>query len=152
MQGEWDQVCWFNGEELKHLQQQDECEALVPLYESASLEAMAYFGNRPVFVKRSMENPCHIKVQILVDSTEYDIQLWERGCSIQQHHQKVFKLAPTFTLSNDLCYELQDYTKMLTSVAKYENVGIVQFLINEQLHPDFIEVNSYIQVEHTVTK
>lgn len=125
---------------------------LVALYEAASSEAKASFGDGSVFVERFVERPRHIEVQILGDGTGNVVHLWERDCSVQRRHQKVVEMAPAFTLPMELRQQLHQYAIQLTSAAKYKNAGTVEFLVDEEMRPYFIEVNPRIQVEHTVTE
>jgi pyruvate carboxylase len=125
---------------------------LVPLYKEATSEALASFGDGAVFVERFVDRPRHIEIQIVGDGTGNVVHLWERDCSVQRRHQKVIEMAPAWTLPDDLRTQLHDYATKLTSMAKYKNAGTVEFLIDSQLRPYFIEVNPRIQVEHTVTE
>jgi pyruvate carboxylase len=127
-------------------------EDLVSFFESASSEALASFGDGSVFIERFVDRPRHIEVQIIGDGTGNVVHLWERDCSIQRRHQKVIEMAPAFTLPMELRVQLQDYAVKLTSEAKYKNAGTVEFLVDSELRPYFIEVNPRIQVEHTVTE
>jgi len=127
-------------------------EDLVSLFESASSEALASFGDGSVFIERFVDRPRHIEVQVIGDGTGNVVHLWERDCSIQRRHQKVIEMAPAFTLPMDLREQLQQYAVKLTSAAKYKNAGTVEFLVDSELRPYFIEVNPRIQVEHTVTE
>jgi pyruvate carboxylase len=125
---------------------------LVPLFEAASSEALASFGDGSVFVERFVDRPRHIEVQIIGDGTGNIVHLWERDCSVQRRHQKVIEMAPAFILPDDLRKQLHDYAVQLTSAANYKNAGTVEFLVDSELRPYFIEVNPRIQVEHTVTE
>ena len=125
---------------------------LVPFFESASSEALASFGDGSVFIERFVDRPRHIEVQIIGDGTGNVVHLWERDCSVQRRHQKVIEMAPAFTLPMELRKQLQDYAINLTSAAKYKNAGTVEFLVDSEMRPYFIEVNPRIQVEHTVTE
>lgn len=127
-------------------------EDLVNLYEAASSEALASFGDGSVFVERYVERPRHIEVQIIGDGSGNVVHLWERDCSVQRRHQKVVEMAPAFTLPDDLRAQLHQYAIQLTAAANYKNAGTVEFLVDDQLRPYFIEVNPRIQVEHTVTE
>ena len=127
-------------------------EDLIQLFEVASSEALASFGDGSVFVERYVERPRHIEVQIIGDGSGNVVHLWERDCSIQRRHQKVIEMAPAFSLPMELREELHRYAIQLTSAAKYKNAGTVEFLVDDQLRPYFIEVNPRIQVEHTVTE
>merc|ERR1719296_418399 len=127
-------------------------EDLIPFFESASSEALAAFGDGSCFVERFVERPRHIEVQIIGDGRGDVIHLWERDCSIQRRHQKVIEMAPAWSLPDELRAELHKYAVELTSAAKYKNAGTVEFLLDQQNRPYFIEVNPRIQVEHTVTE
>mmetsp|Transcript_12902 Transcript_12902/g.19627 ORF Transcript_12902/g.19627 Transcript_12902/m.19627 type:complete len:1235 (+) Transcript_12902:119-3823(+) len=125
---------------------------LVPFFESASSEAAAAFGDGSVFIERFVDKPRHIEIQIIGDGTGNVVHLWERDCSIQRRHQKVIEMAPAWSLPDDLRRDLHAYAVKLTSEAKYKNAGTVEFLVDAELRPYFIEVNPRIQVEHTVTE
>lgn len=127
-------------------------EDLVALFEAASSEALASFGDGSVFVERFVDRPRHIEVQIIGDGTGNIVHLWERDCSVQRRHQKVVEMAPAWTLPDELRAQLHKYAIDLTSAAKYKNAGTVEFLVDSELRPYFIEVNPRIQVEHTVTE
>jgi pyruvate carboxylase len=125
---------------------------LIPFFESASSEALASFGDGSVFIERFVDRPRHIEVQIIGDGTGNVVHLWERDCSVQRRHQKVIEMAPAFTLPDDLRAQLHQYAIQLTSASKYKNAGTVEFLVDSEMRPYFIEVNPRIQVEHTVTE
>ena len=127
-------------------------EDLVPFWEAASSEALASFGDGSVFVERFVDRPRHIEVQIIGDGTGKVVHLWERDCSVQRRHQKVIEMAPAWTLPDELRAQLHQYALQLTSAAKYKNAGTVEFLVDSDMRPYFIEVNPRIQVEHTVTE
>ena len=127
-------------------------EDLVPFFEAASSEALASFGDGSVFIERFVDRPRHIEVQIIGDGTGNVVHLWERDCSVQRRHQKVIEMAPAWTLPDELRAELHQYAIQLTSAAKYKNAGTVEFLVDAEMRPYFIEVNPRIQVEHTVTE
>lgn len=125
---------------------------LVPSFESASSEALASFGDGSVFIERFVDRPRHIEIQIIGDGKGNVVHLWERDCSIQRRHQKVIEMAPAWSLPMELREKLHEYAIKLTSAAKYKNAGTVEFLVDAELNPYFIEVNPRIQVEHTVTE
>ncbi|GAO04575.1 pyruvate carboxylase [Anaeromyxobacter sp. PSR-1] len=119
---------------------------------SARSEARAAFGNPAVFLERYIERPKHIEVQVLGDHHGNLVHLFERDCSIQRRHQKVVEFAPSLALGEAqreaIC---GDALKIARSVS-YRNAGTVEFLVDQQGHHYFIEVNPRIQVEHTVTE
>mmetsp|Transcript_8942 Transcript_8942/g.9811 ORF Transcript_8942/g.9811 Transcript_8942/m.9811 type:complete len:1238 (+) Transcript_8942:67-3780(+) len=123
------------------------------MYESASSEALASFGDGSVFVEKYIGRPRHIEIQIIGDGTGNVVHLYERDCSVQRRYQKVIEMAPAWSLPDELRTQLHEYATTLTSNANYKNAGTVEFLIDtETMKPYFIEVNPRIQVEHTVTE
>jgi pyruvate carboxylase len=128
-------------------------EDIRPMFESASSEALASFGDGSVFVEKFIGRPRHIEVQIIGDGTGNVVHLYERDCSVQRRHQKVIEMAPAWSLPDELRAELHTYAKDLTGSANYKNAGTVEFLVDtDTMKPYFIEVNPRIQVEHTVTE
>jgi pyruvate carboxylase len=119
---------------------------LVASYEAATSEALASFGDGSVFVERFVDRPRHIEIQIVGDGTGNVVHLWERDCSVQRRHQKVIEMAPAWTLPDALRAQLHQYAMQLTSAAKYKNAGTVEFLVDAEMRPYFIEVNPRIQV------
>jgi pyruvate carboxylase len=119
---------------------------------SARSEAAAAFGNPAVFLERYIERPKHVEVQVLGDHHGNLVHLFERDCSIQRRHQKVVEFGPSLALSakqrEAIC---EDALKIARSVS-YRNAGTVEFLVDQEGHHYFIEVNPRIQVEHTVTE
>uniref|UniRef100_A0A673IVE5 Pyruvate carboxylase n=1 Tax=Sinocyclocheilus rhinocerous TaxID=307959 RepID=A0A673IVE5_9TELE len=134
-----------------------EYEELEENYQRACSEALAAFGNGALFVEKFIEKPRHIEVQILGDKYGNVIHLYERDCSIQRRHQKVVEIAPATQLDPHLRDRL---TADSVNLARqhwpfskpYENAGTVEFLVDKHGKHYFIEVNSRLQVEHTVTE
>ncbi|MFC6904041.1 acetyl-CoA carboxylase biotin carboxylase subunit [Halalkalicoccus tibetensis] len=132
--------------------------------ESARREGEAYFDNDSVYLERFLENPRHIEVQILADHAGNVRHLGERDCSLQRRHQKVIEEGPSPALTDDLREEIGEAARQGVSAAEYTNAGTVEFLVEEDpdrgagelLGPEtnfyFLEVNTRIQVEHTVTE
>ncbi|APX95945.1 acetyl-CoA carboxylase biotin carboxylase subunit [Natronorubrum daqingense] len=132
--------------------------------ESAQREGEAYFDNDSVYLERYLENPRHIEVQIVADHDGNVRHLGERDCSLQRRHQKVIEEGPSAALSDELREKIGEAARRGVSAAEYTNAGTVEFLVEEEsgrspdepLGPDanfyFLEVNTRIQVEHTVTE
>jgi pyruvate carboxylase len=116
-------------------------EDLVSSFESAQSEALASFGDGSVFIERFVDRPRHIEVQIIGDGTGNVVHLWERDCSVQRRHQKVIEMAPAWALPDELRAQLHKYAIDLTSEANYKNAGTVEFLVDSEMRPYFIEVN-----------
>ncbi|KAM8898364.1 pyruvate carboxylase, mitochondrial isoform 1-T1 [Spinachia spinachia] len=129
-----------------------EYEELEENYQRAYSEALTAFGNGALFVEKFIEKPRHIEVQILGDKYGNVIHLYERDCSIQRRHQKVVEIAPAFQLDPRLRNRLHTDAVNLAKQVGYENAGTVEFLVDRQNKHYFIEVNSRLQVEHTVTE
>ncbi|KAM8880817.1 pyruvate carboxylase, mitochondrial-like isoform 1-T1 [Synchiropus picturatus] len=129
-----------------------EYEELEENYQRAYSEALTAFGNGALFVEKFIEKPRHIEVQILGDKYGNVIHLYERDCSIQRRHQKVVEIAPAFQLDPHLRDRLHADSVNLAKQVGYENAGTVEFLVDKHGKHYFIEVNSRLQVEHTVTE
>ena len=120
--------------------------------QSASSEAKASFGDASVFLERYLKNPKHIEVQVLGDSYGNLVHFYERDCSIQRRHQKVVEFAPSLALPGATRKALCDDALKIAGQVGYRNAGTVEFLMDEEGHYYFIEMNPRIQVEHTVTE
>ncbi|WP_408958737.1 acetyl-CoA carboxylase biotin carboxylase subunit [Natrinema sp. 74] len=130
--------------------------------ESAQREGEAYFDNDSVYLERYLEQPRHIEVQILADEHGNVRHLGERDCSLQRRHQKVIEEGPSAALTDELREKIGEAARRGVAAADYTNAGTVEFLVEEEpgrdgpLGPDanfyFLEVNTRIQVEHTVTE
>ncbi|XP_036843117.1 pyruvate carboxylase, mitochondrial isoform X2 [Oncorhynchus mykiss] len=129
-----------------------EYEELEENYHRAYSEALTAFGNGALFVEKFIEKPRHIEVQILGDKYGNIIHLYERDCSIQRRHQKVVEIAPAADLDPHLRDRLTSDSVKLAKQVGYENAGTVEFLVDKHGKHYFIEVNSRLQVEHTVTE
>ncbi len=138
--------------------------------ESARREGEAYFSNDAVYLERYLETPRHVEVQVIADTDTGDdgeprvVHLGERDCSLQRRHQKVIEEGPSPALSDALRERIGAAARRGVAAADYTNAGTVEFLVEEDpdrdpdepLGPEtpfyFLEVNTRIQVEHTVTE
>jgi acetyl-CoA/propionyl-CoA carboxylase biotin carboxyl carrier protein len=136
------------GRGLKVVYDEDEVEEQL---ETAQREGEAYFDNASVYVEKYLESPKHIEIQVLADRHGNVRHLGERDCSLQRRHQKVIEEGPSPSLSDDLRERIGEAARRGVDAADYVNAGTVEFLVvDEEFY--FLEVNTRIQVEHTVTE
>ena len=119
---------------------------------SASREAATSFNSEDVFIEKFIDNPRHVEVQILADAHGNMIHLYERDCTIQRRHQKLFEEAPCPILTQRQRDRLGELAIKACKAMKYTNAGTVEFLMDGQGHFYFMEINARIQVEHPVTE
>ncbi|WP_435364366.1 acetyl-CoA carboxylase biotin carboxylase subunit [Haloarchaeobius sp. DYHT-AS-18] len=136
------------GRGMKVVQSADEAEDQLT---SAKREGEAYFDNDSVYLERYLESPRHIEVQIVADQHGNVRHLGERDCSLQRRHQKVIEEGPSPALSDDLRERIGEAARRGVKESDYVNAGTVEFLVEEGEFY-FLEVNTRIQVEHTVTE
>ncbi|HTP27194.1 MAG TPA: acetyl-CoA carboxylase biotin carboxylase subunit [Anaeromyxobacteraceae bacterium] len=121
-------------------------------FEQASSEATAAFGDGSMYLERYVEEPRHIELQIAADEHGTVMHLGERECSVQRRHQKIVEESPSPAVTPELRQEMgQIAVRAMTSIA-YNNVGTVEFLMDEKGRYYFMEMNTRIQVEHPVTE
>lgn len=121
-------------------------------YKTASAEAKAAFGDGRLYLEKFIENPKHIEVQILADQHGRVLHLGTRDCSIQRKKQKVVEEAPAASVGEQTTRDLCRMAVDAALAAGYENAGTVEFIVDKEGHPYFIEMNTRIQVEHTITE
>lgn len=119
---------------------------------AARTEAEASFGNPDVYLEKMIVNPRHIEVQILGDKFGHHIYLGERDCTIQRRRQKLIEEALSPVLTPKLRQKIGQAAVNIAKAAKYFSAGTVEFLLDKDLNFYFMEVNTRIQVEHTVTE
>ena len=127
-------------------------EDLAALFQAASSEAAAAFGNGSLYMEKFIEKPRHIEFQVLGDSFGNVVSLGERECSIQRRHQKLLEESPSVQVTPELRQEIGGILEKTLSTLGYVNAGTVEFLMDEDRKLHFIEMNTRIQVEHPVTE
>jgi len=119
---------------------------------TAQAEAEVNFGNSSVYLEKYIEKPRHIEVQILADKYNRIIHLGERDCTIQRRHQKLIEETPSPAIDNKLRRKITDTAIRAAKTANYVNAGTIEFLLNNDGSFYFMEMNTRIQVEHSVTE
>ena len=126
--------------------------SLKSAFHSARYEAEKAFGNEQVYIEKLVINPRHIEFQIVADSHGHIVHLGERDCSIQRRNQKVIEECPSPLMTPGLRKKMGNAAVKLAKSVGYENVGTVEFLVDKDRYFYFIEMNTRIQVEHTITE
>jgi acetyl-CoA carboxylase biotin carboxylase subunit len=126
--------------------------SLITGFHSARMEAEKAFGNPDVYIEKLIVNPHHIEFQIVADSHGHVIHLGERDCSIQRRNQKVIEETPSPIMNSGLRKKMGNAAIKLAKSIDYENVGTMEFLVDDKGHFYFMEMNTRIQVEHTITE
>ncbi len=121
-------------------------------FHSARTEAEKAFGNAEVYIEKLIVNPRHIEFQIMADHHGNVVHLGERDCSIQRRNQKVIEECPSPLLTPALRKRMGHAAVKLAQAVDYTNAGTMEFLVDQQGHYYFIEMNTRIQVEHTITE
>ena len=121
-------------------------------YLGAKSEAKTAFGDDSVYIEKYLNKPKHIEVQLLADHFGNVLHLFERDCSMQRRNQKVLEEAPCFTLSQKLRDQLYETAVRACKAVNYDSVGTIEFLVDDQENYYFMEMNTRIQVEHTISE
>src|SRR3954463_11767095 len=137
------------GKGLKVVQGPDEAERA---FESAQREGQAYFSDPTVYVERYLEDPRHVEVQVLADGHGNVIHLGERDCTIQRRHQKLVEETPSPAVDEELRARIGAIAVEAARAVGYESAGTIEGLLSQRGEYFFLEMNTRIQVEHTVTE
>ncbi len=122
------------------------------LFRAARTEAQVCFANPDVYLEKMIHAPRHIEVQLIGDSFGNYIHLGERDCTIQRRRQKLLEETPCPILTDDLRSAIGDAAIRIAKEAGYSSVGTVEFLLDKDKNFYFMEVNTRVQVEHTITE
>ncbi len=137
------------GRGIRRCDNADEVRRYFPRIQS---EAEKAFGHPEIFMEKCIVNPRHIEVQILADTHGNIIHLFERDCSIQRRNQKLIEIAPSPQLTAEERTEVCQYAITAARAVGYQNAGTVEFLQERSGNFYFMEMNTRLQVEHTVSE
>ncbi len=136
------------GKGMRVIWKEEEMEAA---WESARQEAAASFGNNGMYMEKFIEEPRHIEIQIAGDGKNA-CHLSERDCSIQRRHQKLVEETPSPFMTPELRKKMGEAAIKAAKAVNYEGVGTIEFLVDKNRDFYFMEMNTRIQVEHTITE
>ena len=137
------------GKGLKVVGSPDEVERA---FEAARREGQAYFSDPAVYVERYLEDPRHVEVQVLADAHGAVIHLGERDCTIQRRHQKLVEETPSPAVDDELRAEIGRIAVEAARAVGYRSAGTIEGLLSSEGEYFFLEMNTRLQVEHTVTE
>jgi acetyl-CoA carboxylase biotin carboxylase subunit len=127
-------------------------EGMETAWESARQESLAAFGNNGMYMEKFIEEPRHIEIQVAGDQFGHYCHMSERDCSIQRRHQKLVEETPSPFMTAKLRKAMGEASLKAAAAVKYEGVGTVEYLVDKDRNFYFMEMNTRIQVEHTITE
>jgi acetyl-CoA carboxylase biotin carboxylase subunit len=119
---------------------------------AAEAEAITAFGDGTIYMEKFIKNPRHIEVQIIADSHGNVLHIGERDCSMQRRHQKLIEESPAVALTPEIRAQLHASAVRATKYIKYEGAGTFEYLLDADKNFYFMEMNTRLQVEHTVSE
>ena len=141
-----------NGGGGRGIRRCDSDDELISNYDRVISEATKAFGKPEVFIEKCVLTPKHIEVQILADKENNSVHLFERDCSIQRRNQKLIEIAPSPQLNEEQRAYIGKLAVKASKAVNYENAGTVEFLLDSEDNFYFMEMNTRLQVEHTITE
>jgi acetyl-CoA carboxylase biotin carboxylase subunit len=137
------------GKGLRLVHKAEDLEASVA---RARSEAKSAFNDDSLYIERAILKPRHIEIQVLADSHGNAVHLFERECSIQRRHQKIIEESPSPFVTPELRERMGALAVALVKKVGYVNAGTLEFLVDENREPYFLEMNTRLQVEHPITE
>lgn len=141
-----------NGGGGRGIRRCDNEKELIPNYDRVISEATKAFGSPEIFIEKCILNPKHIEVQVIADQHGEAVHLFERDCSIQRRNQKLIEIAPSPQLNKDQRDYIGSLAVKAAKAVNYKNAGTVEFLLDSEKNFYFMEMNTRLQVEHTITE
>ncbi|MFH1612296.1 MAG: acetyl-CoA carboxylase biotin carboxylase subunit [bacterium] len=126
--------------------------SLVNAFLTAKAETKSAFGDESLYIEKYIEKPKHIEFQLLADNYKNIIHLGERECTIQRKHQKLIEESPSTILNQEIRNKMGEVVLKGAKAVNFSNVGTMEFLVDEKKNFYFMEMNTRIQVEHSVTE
>jgi acetyl-CoA carboxylase biotin carboxylase subunit len=142
-------TCGGGGRGIRRIESDEQMCKEIPVARS---EARAAFNDDSVYLEKVVINPKHVEVQIIADKAGTTIHLGTRDCSIQRRNQKLIEIAPSMIDDKDLLDRICQTAVKAAKASNYTNAGTVEFLIDRDSNYYFMEINTRVQVEHTVTE
>ncbi len=118
----------------------------------AKSEALAAFGDDSMYIEKLVENPRHVEIQIMGDKYGNIVHVGERDCTIQRRHQKLLEESPSPFIDDELRERMAEAAIAAGKTVNYESLGTVEFLVDKNKDFFFMEMNTRIQVEHSITE
>ncbi|MDX1775571.1 MAG: acetyl-CoA carboxylase biotin carboxylase subunit [Desulfobulbales bacterium] len=137
------------GRGIRRIENDNEMKEQIPM---ARAEAKAAFNNDNVYLEKVVINPKHVEVQVIADTFGNVVHLGTRDCSIQRRNQKLVEIAPSMIEDKAVTDAICEAAVKAAQAANYTNAGTVEFLVDKDMNFYFMEINTRIQVEHTVTE
>ena len=126
--------------------------SLVHGFHGARMEADKAFGNSGVYIEKLIDRPHHIEFQIMGDGRGEVVHLGERDCSMQRRNQKIIEETPSPLMSDSLRKKMGAASVKLAKAVNYVGAGTIEYLVDDRGNYYFMEMNTRIQVEHTITE
>jgi len=137
------------GRGIRRIEDDDQMKEEIPM---ARAEAKAAFNNDNVYLEKVVINPKHVEVQVIADSFGNVVHLGTRDCSIQRRNQKLIEIAPSMIQDQAIIDSICETAVKAAKASNYTNAGTVEFLVDKDFNYYFMEINTRVQVEHTVTE
>ncbi len=142
-------TCGGGGRGIRLIENDQQMREEIPV---ARAEAKAAFNDDRVYLEKVVVEPKHVEVQVMADSSGKTVHLGTRDCSIQRRNQKLIEIAPSMIGDKELLDEICTTAVKAAKASNYFNAGTVEFLIDKDFNYYFMEINTRVQVEHTVTE